>query len=132
VCAYEPCVCRALFDYDGTNDHDIPVQPLSFAYGDVLHVTNASDNEWWRARRVLADGNEAGGEGVIPSKARVERRERARRKKVDFGQAPPSQGHGSMSSLDGRVGGVFVCTHANNEFSAVHNVNCRSVVNSHS
>jgi hypothetical protein len=84
---------------------------LSFAYGDVLHVTNASDNEWWRARRVLADGNEAGGEGVIPSKARVERRERARRKKVDFGQAPQSQGHGSMSSLDGRVGRTFVCTH---------------------
>ena len=38
---------RALFDYDKTKDSGLPSQGLSFKYGDILHVTNASDDEEW-------------------------------------------------------------------------------------
>jgi hypothetical protein len=54
---------------------------LAFNYGDILHVINASDDDWWTARRVGEHGDEAI-EGIIPSKRRVEKRERARRKQV--------------------------------------------------
>ncbi|KAK3744579.1 hypothetical protein QZH41_004993 [Actinostola sp. cb2023] len=74
---------RALFDYDKTKDSGLPSQGLSFQYGDILHVTNASDDEWWQARKLNAVGDEEG-RGVIPSKRRVERRERARMKTVKF------------------------------------------------
>jgi len=40
-----------------------------FRYGDVLHVTNASDDEWWQARLLLPDGG-PDGIGIIPSKKR--------------------------------------------------------------
>jgi len=40
-----------------------------FRYGDVLHVTNASDDEWWQARLLLPDGG-PDGTGIIPSKKR--------------------------------------------------------------
>ena len=62
-------VFRALFDYDKTKDSGLPSQGLSFKYGDILHVTNASDDEWWQARRLNAMGDEEG-RGVIPSKRR--------------------------------------------------------------
>ena len=75
--------CRALFDYDKTKDSGLPSQGLSFKYGDILHVTNASDDEWWQARRLNAVGEEEG-RGVIPSKRRVERRERSKQKSVKF------------------------------------------------
>lgn len=74
---------RALFDYDKTKDSGLPSQGLSFKYGDILHVTNASDDEWWQARRLNAMGEEEG-RGVIPSKRRVERREKSRMKTVKF------------------------------------------------
>ena len=74
---------RALFDYDKTKDSGLPSQGLSFKYGDILHVTNASDDEWWQARRLNAVGEEEG-RGVIPSKRRVERRERSKQKSVKF------------------------------------------------
>uniref|UniRef100_A0A8D0NIE0 Discs large MAGUK scaffold protein 3 n=1 Tax=Sus scrofa TaxID=9823 RepID=A0A8D0NIE0_PIG len=63
---------RALFDYDRTRDSCLPSQGLSFSYGDILHVINASDDEWWQQI------------GVIPSKKRVEKKERARLKTVKF------------------------------------------------
>ncbi|XP_046853801.1 disks large homolog 1-like isoform X2 [Xenia sp. Carnegie-2017] len=74
---------RALFDYDRSKDSGLPSQGLSFNYGDILHVTNASDDEWWQARRLGPDGEEES-RGVVPSKKRVERRERARMKSVKF------------------------------------------------
>ncbi|XP_051782917.1 disks large homolog 2 isoform X11 [Erpetoichthys calabaricus] len=74
---------RALFDYDKTKDSGLPSQGLSFKYGDILHVINASDDEWWQARRVTPDGDSEE-MGVIPSKRRVERKERARLKTVKF------------------------------------------------
>ncbi|KAM4772698.1 disks large homolog 1 isoform 17-T17 [Rhinophrynus dorsalis] len=74
---------RALFDYDKTKDSGLPSQGLNFSFGDILHVVNASDDEWWQARQVTADG-ESEEIGVIPSKRRVEKKERARLKTVKF------------------------------------------------
>ncbi|XP_039603004.1 disks large homolog 4 isoform X4 [Polypterus senegalus] len=70
---------RALFDYDKTKDCGFLSQALSFRFGDILHVIDASDEEWWQARRVSPDGE---GEeiGFIPSKRRVERKEWSRLK----------------------------------------------------
>uniref|UniRef100_A0A3B3QWX6 Disks large homolog 1 n=1 Tax=Paramormyrops kingsleyae TaxID=1676925 RepID=A0A3B3QWX6_9TELE len=74
---------RALFDYDKTKDSGLPSQGLDFKFGDILHVVNASDDEWWQARQVTPDG-EVEEIGVIPSKRRVEKKERARLKTVKF------------------------------------------------
>ncbi|XP_051004899.1 disks large homolog 2 isoform X21 [Acomys russatus] len=78
---------RAMFDYDKGKDSGLPSQGLSFKYGDILHVINASDDEWWQARRVTLDGDSEE-MGVIPSKRRVERKERARLKTVKFNAKP--------------------------------------------
>ncbi|XP_029471751.1 disks large homolog 1 isoform X8 [Rhinatrema bivittatum] len=74
---------RALFDYDKTKDSGLPSQGLNFKFGDILHVINAADDEWWQARQVTPDG-ESDEIGVIPSKRRVEKKERARLKTVKF------------------------------------------------
>ncbi|XP_060090972.1 disks large homolog 2 isoform X7 [Heteronotia binoei] len=78
---------RAMFDYDKGKDSGLPSQGLSFKYGDILHVINASDDEWWQARRVMLEGDSEE-MGVIPSKRRVERKERARLKTVKFNAKP--------------------------------------------
>ncbi|XP_047462450.1 disks large homolog 2 isoform X22 [Mugil cephalus] len=80
---------RALFDYEKSKDSGLPSQGLSFRYGDILHVINASDDEWWQARRVTLHGD-SDEMGVIPSKKRVERKERARLKTVKFNARPGS------------------------------------------
>uniref|UniRef100_A0A8C5ANF3 Discs, large homolog 2 (Drosophila) n=1 Tax=Gadus morhua TaxID=8049 RepID=A0A8C5ANF3_GADMO len=80
---------RALFDYEKAKDSGLPSQGLSFRYGDILHVINASDDEWWQARRVTPHGD-SDEMGVIPSKRRVERKERARLKTVKFNAKPGS------------------------------------------
>ncbi|XP_031628819.1 disks large 1 tumor suppressor protein isoform X3 [Contarinia nasturtii] len=89
---------RALFDYDPNRDDGLPSRGLPFRHGDVLHVTNASDDEWWQARRVIGDGEEEG-MGIVPSKRRWERKMRARDRSVKF------QGHATnnvdkQSTLD--------------------------------
>ncbi|XP_062871431.1 disks large homolog 4 [Trichomycterus rosablanca] len=68
---------RALFDYDKTADGGFLTQAVSFRFGDVLHVLDCSDDEWWQARRLSPHGDleEA---GYIPSKRRVERKEWSR------------------------------------------------------
>ncbi|KAJ1072194.1 hypothetical protein K5549_015929, partial [Capra hircus] len=82
---------RALFDYDKTKDCGFLSQALSFRFGDVLHVIDASDEEWWQARRVHSD-SETDDIGFIPSKRRVERREWSRLKAKDWGSSSGSQG----------------------------------------
>ncbi|XP_033069042.1 disks large homolog 1 isoform X16 [Trachypithecus francoisi] len=82
---------RALFDYDKTKDSGLPSQGLNFKFGDILHVINASDDEWWQARQVTPDG-ESDEVGVIPSKRRVERKERARLKTVKFNSKTRDKG----------------------------------------
>ncbi|CAG4948803.1 unnamed protein product [Colias eurytheme] len=79
---------RALFDYDPIRDDGLPSRGLPFRYGDILHVTNASDDEWWQARRLDSTDPEA--IGIIPSKRRWERKQRARDRQVKFqGQGTP-------------------------------------------
>uniref|UniRef100_A0A672LUV8 Disks large homolog 1 n=1 Tax=Sinocyclocheilus grahami TaxID=75366 RepID=A0A672LUV8_SINGR len=82
---------RALFDYDITKDSGLPSQGLNFRFGDILHVLNASDEEWWQARHMTPDG-EMEEMGVIPSKKRVERKERARLKTVKFNSKSRDKG----------------------------------------
>uniref|UniRef100_A0A672PVT9 Disks large homolog 1 n=1 Tax=Sinocyclocheilus grahami TaxID=75366 RepID=A0A672PVT9_SINGR len=82
---------KALFDYDKTKDSGLPSQGLNFKFGDILHVVNASDDEWWQARQVTPQG-EVEEMGVIPSKRRVEKKERARLKTVKFNSKSREKG----------------------------------------
>ncbi|XP_018422972.1 PREDICTED: disks large homolog 1 isoform X15 [Nanorana parkeri] len=95
---------RALFDYDKTKDSGLPSQGLNFKFGDILHVVNASDDEWWQARQVTADG-ESEEIGVIPSKRRVEKKERARLKTVKFNSK--ARGDKGQSFNDKRKKNLF-------------------------
>ncbi|EEB19505.1 Discs large 1 tumor suppressor protein, putative [Pediculus humanus corporis] len=89
---------RALFDYDPNKDDGLPSRGLPFHYGDILHVTNASDDEWWQARKVLPTGEEEG-MGIVPSKRRWERKQRARDRTVKF-QGHVPQNMDKQSTLD--------------------------------
>ncbi|XP_029686395.1 disks large homolog 1 isoform X3 [Takifugu rubripes] len=82
---------RALFDYDKSRDSGLPSQGLNFRFGNILHVVNASDDEWWQARQLGPGGEEE--VGVIPSKRRVEKKERARLKTVKFNAKSRVRGH---------------------------------------
>ncbi|CAL8103018.1 unnamed protein product [Calicophoron daubneyi] len=97
---------RALFEYDPSEDTGLPSRGLAFQHGDILHVVNANDSEWWQARRyMLVSELEAGSSssrltttanssngslatygplGIIPSWSRIERRQRMRLKRVNF------------------------------------------------
>ncbi|XP_069578941.1 discs large homolog 1-like protein isoform X5 [Brachyistius frenatus] len=89
---------RALFDYDKTRDSGLPSQGLNFKFGDILHVVNASDDEWWQARQLTAQG-EVEEVGVIPSKRRVEKKERARLKTVKFNAKSRDRGDNNDDML---------------------------------
>lgn len=80
----------AEFDYDPSKDPSIPGdRGLAFHAGDILYVTNAADDSWWQAKRIT-DGQEEE-LGIIPSKSRVEKKERARQKRVNFNQGGGSR-----------------------------------------
>ncbi|XP_026229845.1 disks large homolog 1-like isoform X4 [Anabas testudineus] len=89
---------RALFDYDKTRDSGLPSQGLDFKFGDILHVVNASDDEWWQARQLTAQG-EVEEVGVIPSKRRVEKKERARLKTVKFNAKSRDRGDNNNDDM---------------------------------
>ncbi|VDN54692.1 unnamed protein product [Dracunculus medinensis] len=59
---------RALFDYDPEDDMYVPCRELAlkFQRGDILHVINTSDENWWQAYR---DGDDPSSSlaGLIPS-----------------------------------------------------------------
>uniref|UniRef100_A0A4W5P9F1 Uncharacterized protein n=1 Tax=Hucho hucho TaxID=62062 RepID=A0A4W5P9F1_9TELE len=82
---------RALFDYNRTKDSGLPSQGLNFHFGDILHVVNASDDEWWQARQVTHK-EEVDEVGVIPSRRRVEKKDRARLKTVKFNARSQDKG----------------------------------------
>ncbi|XP_069104624.1 disks large homolog 2-like isoform X2 [Argopecten irradians] len=92
----EYCV-RALFDYDPSKDSGLPSKGLPFRYGDILQVTNmtCSSTEWWKAKLIRADGEE---EGIIPSKRRVEQKERERLKNISL-QAASNEKKKKSSSI---------------------------------
>jgi len=79
---------KALFEYDAALDSGLPSKGLSFRYGDIIHVTNATDPEWWQGRLLIthpaADRPWEENFGIIPSKKRVERKERKRINQVKF------------------------------------------------
>uniref|UniRef100_A0A1I8G1P5 Calcium/calmodulin-dependent serine protein kinase/membrane-associated guanylate kinase n=1 Tax=Macrostomum lignano TaxID=282301 RepID=A0A1I8G1P5_9PLAT len=97
---------RAEFDFDPARESGLPNRGIAFRRGDILHVTNASDDEWWQARRVGNSGSQASF-GIVPSKRRVERRERAKLRKVNFNNSRSGSGGGGSTetSLDGSSGG---------------------------
>lgn len=88
---------RALFDYDPSKDSGLPSKGLPFKFGEILHITNASDDDWWQAKKVLDNGQDDTIHGIIPSKRRIEKRERARLKSVKFNHRNSSE-----STLDRR------------------------------
>ncbi|KJH53400.1 PDZ/DHR/GLGF domain protein [Dictyocaulus viviparus] len=95
---------KALFDYDHTREVGVPHRSISFQYGEILHIMNTSDDDWWTAKKVLENGEETL-EGVIPSKKRIEKRERARRKQVNFNAGSMSLGRNAGSGgMEGRRG----------------------------
>uniref|UniRef100_H0VHU1 Disks large homolog 1 n=1 Tax=Cavia porcellus TaxID=10141 RepID=H0VHU1_CAVPO len=113
---------RALFDYDKTKDSGLPSQGLNFKFGDILHVINASDDEWWQARQVTPDG-ESEEVGVIPSKRRVEKKERARLKTVKFN----SKARGDKGEIPddlGSKGLKHVTSNASDSESSYHEYGC--------
>ncbi|CAF1315487.1 unnamed protein product [Adineta ricciae] len=88
---------RAEFDYDPTRDPSLPGGPgLAFHVGDILHVTNAADDSWWQAKHI-ANEQEEDEAGIIPSKSRVEKKERARQKRVNFNQ---QRSHSRSNTLE--------------------------------
>ena len=87
--SYPPVPRRALFEYDPRLDDGLPSRGLPFCFGDILHVTNASDDQWWQAKRLTPQGQELA-LGIIPSRGRWEKKMRARGKTVVF--------HGKTSS----------------------------------
>ncbi|XP_053535333.1 disks large homolog 4 [Ictalurus punctatus] len=82
---------RALYDYDKTADGGFLTQAVSFRFGDILHVMDCSDEEWWQARRVGPQGDNED-IGFIPSKRRVERKEWSRLKSKDRDRSRDSLG----------------------------------------
>uniref|UniRef100_A0A673VLP7 Discs large MAGUK scaffold protein 1a n=1 Tax=Salmo trutta TaxID=8032 RepID=A0A673VLP7_SALTR len=82
---------RALFDYNRTKDSELPSQGLNFHFGDILHVVNASDDEWWQARHMTHE-EEVDEVGVIPSRRRLEKKDRARLKTVKFNARSQDKG----------------------------------------
>uniref|UniRef100_A0A1I8IMB3 Guanylate kinase-like domain-containing protein n=1 Tax=Macrostomum lignano TaxID=282301 RepID=A0A1I8IMB3_9PLAT len=69
---------RALFDYDPLKDTGLPNRGVAFQQGDILHVTNASDDECGsppgglrcQRRRPPTAAEQATAFGIIPSKRR--------------------------------------------------------------
>ncbi|XP_077062830.1 disks large homolog 4 isoform X5 [Siphateles boraxobius] len=82
---------RALFDYDKTADCGFLSQAVGFRFGDVLHVLDCGDEEWWQACRVSPQGDEEE-VGFIPSKRRVERKEWSRLKSQERDRSRDSIG----------------------------------------
>ncbi|CAH1249884.1 MPP7 [Branchiostoma lanceolatum] len=68
---------KAHFDYDPFEDKNIPCREagLPFARGDVLHIVNMEDPNWWQARR---EGDRSCRAGLIPGRLLQERREAVR------------------------------------------------------
>ncbi|XP_040174002.1 disks large 1 tumor suppressor protein isoform X12 [Anopheles arabiensis] len=101
---------RALFDYDPNRDDGLPTRGLQFRHGDILHVTNASDDEWWQARRVIGEDEEES-IGIVPSKRRWERKQRARDRSVKF------QGHAGANNNNNNLEKVSTLDRKKKNFS---------------
>jgi len=75
---------RAQFDYNPVHDANFPGgNGIEFHAGDIFLVTNSADDYWWKAKRVT-DGLDKEELCNIPAKSRIEKKERARQKRVNF------------------------------------------------
>lgn len=59
-----------MFEYDKQWDCGVLSQALDFSFGEVFHVMDSADDEWWQARRVNQQG-ELEELGYVPSKKRL-------------------------------------------------------------
>lgn len=59
-----------MFEYDKQWDCGVLSQALDFGFGEVFHVMDSADDEWWQARRVNQQG-ELEELGYVPSKKRL-------------------------------------------------------------
>ncbi|CAH8834488.1 unnamed protein product [Trichobilharzia szidati] len=79
---------RCQVDYDPVkeNHHQtIPKKVFSLRSGDLVYVINTVDSEWWQAQKFDPATNEPVGPiGLIPSRLRLERKERTRTLHVNF------------------------------------------------
>ncbi|XP_077862095.1 protein PALS1-like [Saccoglossus kowalevskii] len=82
---------RANFDYDPEDDMYIPCRELglSFQKGDILHVINQEDANWWQAYREGEDDQTLA--GLVPSKHFRQQREAMKHTLVDD-QEPKKKG----------------------------------------
>ena len=63
---------KAHFDFNPLQDSSIPCPEagLGFKRGDILHIVNQDDPNWWQARK---DGDRSMRAGLIPSRQLQER-----------------------------------------------------------
>ncbi|GAA54094.1 discs large homolog 1-like protein [Clonorchis sinensis] len=78
---------RCQVDYDPASEshQSAPKKAFTLRSGDLLCVTDWTDPEWWQAQRLDPTSNEPFGPvGLVPSRAKLQRRERARTRHVNF------------------------------------------------
>ena len=92
---------QAHIDYDPEDDMYVPCRDLGigFVKGDILHVINQKDPNWWQAKREGESDQQLA--GLIPSNTFLAQRE-AMKHTIDSGDS----GHGGRS-LGGHSGGNF-------------------------
>ena len=68
-CVFVQIHVRAHFDYDPEDDIYVPCRELGIAFskGDVIHVINQDDPNWWQAHREGEEDQALA--GLIPSKS---------------------------------------------------------------
>ncbi|CAH8834504.1 unnamed protein product [Trichobilharzia szidati] len=78
--------CQVDYDPAKENHHQtIPKKVFSLRSGDLVYVINTVDSEWWQAQKFDPATNEPVGPiGLIPSRLRLERKERTRTLHVNF------------------------------------------------
>ena len=94
---------KAQIDYEAEDDQYVPCRELgiSFHKGDILHVINQLDPDWWQARR---DGEEDQTlAGLIPSKNFLSRREAMKHTIAQEDRYDGSGNGGRSSSFGGEI-----------------------------
>ncbi|KAK4473766.1 hypothetical protein MN116_003105 [Schistosoma mekongi] len=78
--------CQVDYDPIKENQHQtIPKKVFTLRSGDLVYVINTIDPEWWQAQRFDPEINEPTGPvGLIPSRLRLEKKERTRTLHVNF------------------------------------------------
>ncbi|OON22247.1 PDZ/DHR/GLGF domain protein [Opisthorchis viverrini] len=78
---------RCQVDYDPASEshQSTPKKAFTLRSGDLLCVLDWTDSEWWQAQRLDPTSNEPFGPvGLVPSRAKLQRRERTRTRHVNF------------------------------------------------